>query len=265
MSKKRQQNLDVGAQAPTQQPAQARQPSRAPAGLPWHPAWRVLASLLVAAHVLAVFVAPWDLATGAALPPGYLAPTDSLGRPMRPSTDEWQQPVITRSLRGFFNHYLNLLYLNHGYEFFAPDPAGTHRIDYHVTKPDGTVVEGKFPDLSAQWPRLLYHRHMMLAAQSEMINNQLVMMAERSGVRRPFSGQMFAEHLATLHGGQAHLDLKIHMLLSQKNVLEGIQLDDPSTFRVLGTIDGSPRPDGNAHSAAGQSGEAPITIPGGSR
>ena len=262
MSKKRQENPPTNTAKPDQQAALPRKSQRAGSGLPWHPFWRVLVSLVVILHLLAVFSAPWDLATSAALPPGYTSPTDSLGRPLPPERNVWQAPLVTRSLRGFFNHYLNLMYLNHGYEFFAPDPAGTHVIDYQVSQADGSIVKGRFPDRNEQWPRLLYHRHMMLADQSEMINNQLVMMAEQTGVRKPFSGQVYAEHLATLHGGRASLDLKIHLLLSQRQVLEGMPLDDPSTYRTLGTVSGSPRPVRGATGSATPSTEAPIAIPG---
>ena len=262
MAKQRPDNSSSEGAAPARQPAQPRKAPRAATGLPWHAAWRILVSLLVVLHLLAVFVAPWDLATFAALPPGYQGATDSLGRPLPPGRDVLQEPIVTRFLRGtFFRNYLNLLYLNHGYEFFAPDPAGSFVIDYRVTKTDGTLVEGRFPDLSAQWPRLLYHRHMMLAAQLEMINNQLVQM----GKRLPFTGQVLAEHLATLHGGQATLDLKNHLLLSPERVLAGRPLDEPSTYRLLGTITGNPRPERRSHSANGSQSEAPIAIPGAGR
>ena len=262
MAKKRQENSTTQA---SEQQAKPRKPQRATSGLPWHPMWRTLVSLLVLLHLLAVFSAPWDLATSAALPPGFVSPNDSLGRPQPPPREVWQEPIVTRRMRSFFNHYLNLLYLNHGYEFFAPDPAGTHVIDYRVNKFDGSVEQGRFPDLSAQWPRLFYHRHMMLAEQSEMINNQLVLMAEQTGVRKPFSGQVYAEHLATRHGGHARLDLKIHMLTSPERVLAGKQLDDPSTYRTLGTVDGSPRPKRNQNNSSNSGSESPISIPGAGR
>ena len=105
-------------------------------------------------------------------------------------------------------------------------------------------------------------QHMMLADQSEMINNQLVMQAEQTGVRRPFSGQVFAEYLASHYGGQAQLDLKIHTLLSRQQVLAGTQLDDASTYRLLGTVNGNPRPERREPAATPQNGEVPIAIPG---
>ena len=262
MAKQRQENSPGEEAMSAKQPVQPRKSQRSATGLPWHPAWRTLVSLLVVLHLLAVIAAPWDLSTSAALPPSYVSPTDSLGRTLPPARSVWQEPVVTRWLRAFFNHYLNVLYLNHGYEFFAPDPAGTHVISYRVTQPGGAVVEGRFPDHASQWPRLLYHRHMMLADQSEMINNQLVMQAEQTGVRRPFSGQVFAEYLASHYGGQAQLDLQIHTLLSRQQVLAGRQLDDASTYRLLGTVNGNPRPERREPAATPQNGEVPIAIPG---
>ncbi len=209
----------------TQSPKPAR-PSSADPQLPWRPATRVLVSLLVAIHLLAVFVAPWNLSTRAALPPGYTPGTDSSGRPLPPPPPDeppWQQPRLIRALAGIFRHYQNLAYLNHGYEFFAPDPAGTHLIRYRVSRPDGKVIEGHFPDLKSQWPRLFYHRHMMLAEQTAGMGEA--------------SGNHYAEHLARVHGGKAHLEWVVHLLLSPKQVRDGKELDAPDTYRVLATVD----------------------------
>ena len=123
--------------------------------------------------------------------------------------------------------------------FSLPDPAGTHLISYRVTKPDGTAVEGSFPDLDAQWPRLFYHRHMMLAEQTQVMGRA--------------SGQHYADHLATLHGGPSRIDWMIHMLLSPRQVIEGKPLDDRSTYQVLESLDGRPRTTATV--------EGPIAIP----
>jgi hypothetical protein len=62
------------------------------------------------------------------------------------------------------------MYLNHGYAFFAPDPGPNHLVDYKVEFADGRpAVSGRFPDLSKERPRLLYHRHFML---SEALNSR---------------------------------------------------------------------------------------------
>lgn len=267
MAKKRQDNQPAETAKPVKQTPKPQKPQRAASSLPWHPALRLLVSLLVLFHLLAVFVAPWDLATSEAYPPGYMPPTDSLGRPQRPDVNVIQQPIVSRFLRRnrVIRNYLNLLYLNHGYEFFAPDPAGTHVIDYKVSQADGSLIEGRFPSLKEQWPRLLYHRHMMLADQLVMINDELMRIAEATGSRIPFAGQMYAEHLATLYGGQANLDLRIHILLSQQQVLDGLAPDDPSTYRLMNTVSGNPRPKRNTTDAGSTGSEAPIVIPGASQ
>lgn len=59
--------------------------------------------------------------------------------------------------------YSQFAYLDHGYAFFAPDPGPSHLFQAAITRRDGKRVEEKFPDLTKQWPRLLYHRHFMLA------------------------------------------------------------------------------------------------------
>lgn len=247
MTKKRQEN------PPTQaRPANAGSAKKRAAGeMPWHPFWRWLVSLLVVLHLTAVFSAPWDLATGEALPPGYEMPTDASGRPLPLPLESvvWQEPVVTRALHGFFHNYLNLLYLNHGYEFFAPDPAGTHVIDYQVTQADGTVVEGRLPSHEGQWPRLLYHRHMMLAEQTQM------------PAMGPQSGQQYADHLATLYEGASHLQLRMHLLLPPHQVANNMPLDAPSTFRLIGEVEGRRRINANSESSAATN-EAPIPIPG---
>lgn len=251
MSKKKQERHppDRPTASPTKPaPAPARS---ATSGLPWHPVWRLLVSLAVVTHVAAIVSAPWDLLTPAALPPGYRPSTDSAGQPLPlpPQNDPvWQQPVIPRTLHRFFHDYLNLLYANHGYEFFAPDPAGTHLIRYTVTRLDGTDHSGSFPDLQQQWPRLLYHRHMMLAEQTAMMG--------------PESGQQYADHLATLYGGVSQMEWVVHLLLLPSQVAAGTALDDPSTYQTLATVSGRPRRTDAAPAAAA---EELIAIPGADR
>lgn len=204
---------------------------KAPGELPWHPVWRWLVSLLVVMHLVAVFSAPWDLAItmdGGALPPDYAAQMPQQPVPP-PNSPVWQMPVVSQGLHQFFHHYLNLLYLNHGYEFFAPDPAGTHVIDYQVTAADGQVVEGRLPSHQQQWPRLLYHRHMMLAEQTLM------------PAMGPQSGQHYANHLATVHGGNSRLALKSHFLLSPQQIADEMPQDAQSTFRLISEVFGTPR------------------------
>ena len=68
---------------------------------------------------------------------------------------------LTRSVYDVFQPYLDALYLNHGYHFFAPEPEESTLLSFEAERPDGTVVRGRIPDRATQ-PRLLYHRYFML-------------------------------------------------------------------------------------------------------
>lgn len=73
--------------------------------------------------------------------------------------------------------YGQLLYLDRGYAFFAPDPGPSHlmAVELSSVKPAGETNDGesapestdnvviRVPSLNDQWPRLKYHRHFMLA------------------------------------------------------------------------------------------------------
>ncbi|MEM9354374.1 MAG: hypothetical protein AAGA92_15310 [Planctomycetota bacterium] len=211
-------------------PEKAKPSKPAPAGgVGWSLWTRLLVSLLVSGHMLAVFVAPWSLMTADALPPNFRL-FDDQGNPVAPppeSSREWQKPIVVDWLSSKLTHYQNLVFINHGYEFFAPDPAGTHIMRYRVTRPDGQVVEGTFPDRKTHRPRLFYHRHMMLS--------------EQTAGHGPSSGQNYADHLATVHGGESEVELVFHGLLPPYRVLEETPLDARSTYRVLASLQGKPR------------------------
>jgi hypothetical protein len=117
--------------------------STTPAG-PWRPWLKLLASALIAFHLPAVFWGPLAFAcAGSPL-------TDSVFAVLRP--------------------YLDALYLNHGYSFFAPDVGPSRLVRYKVEFADGReAITGVFPNLATEQPRLLYHRHFML---SEALSNR---------------------------------------------------------------------------------------------
>lgn len=56
-----------------------------------------------------------------------------------------------------------LLFLGHGYRFFAPNPGPSHILQYEVGFSDQTTTTGKIPDTEVHWPRQLYHRWFMLS------------------------------------------------------------------------------------------------------
>jgi hypothetical protein len=107
--------------------------------------WKYVVSLLLLVHLSAVFA-----------PPFFRATQTPLGA---------RSPVATE-MHSVLEPYINLMFLDHGYAFFAPGPGPSHLIRFRVEYDDGTpAVEQVFPDLQRHWPRLLYHRHFMLAEQ----------------------------------------------------------------------------------------------------
>jgi hypothetical protein len=86
----------------------------------------------------AVFVPPWSMPPAARL---TLFPRDVMG---------W---------------YIQAMYLDHGYRFFAPDPGEeSHLVRYDLKFADGHTEKNQFfPSRSEHWPRLWYHRYFMLA------------------------------------------------------------------------------------------------------
>ena len=115
----------------------------------WTTARRSTVSGLILFHVFAVFIAPF------ASPP--------------PSSDMSQ--ACARTLRP----YLQAVAIDNGYRFFAPNPGPSHLVRYEIDLADGTRVTGRFPDVENHWPRLIYHRHFMLA---ESLVNLAVPVAE---------------------------------------------------------------------------------------
>jgi hypothetical protein len=68
--------------------------------------------------------------------------------------------------------YLDLLYLNQGHSFFAPEVGPGHVLRYELfDRSNNLLNQGTLPDKKEHWPRLLYHRHMMLADQSDVGDN----------------------------------------------------------------------------------------------
>jgi hypothetical protein len=111
-----------------------------PPGRTQWPFWvKVLVSVLLAWHVAAVFIGPFAFASERASP-------------------------FANALAGWYRPYINAMYLNHGYFFFAPDPGPSHLVEYKIEFDDGRKpITGRIPDLTSERPRLLYHRHFMLA------------------------------------------------------------------------------------------------------
>lgn len=162
------------------------------------PGVRAAVSLLVALHVAAVFVGPWAMPTTSQL-------GETVGRGMQP--------------------YLDVLALGNGYRFFAPEPGPSHLVRYEITQPDGTLLEGEFPNRNEHWPRLLYHRHFML---SEFLNTLNASPDNKLGEAY---ARAYARHLAEEFDGRTvKIFLRRHYVPRVEEVRAGRRLNDPSLY-----------------------------------
>ncbi len=128
-----------------------------------------------------------------------------------------------------FQPYLQILDLNHGYHFFAPEPEDSTLLAFEAERTDGTVVKGRIPDREIA-PRLLYHRHFMLTEQ---------MKDAPAALEKEWVGS-YAEHLCRKYGAaRVKLTGQIHHLPTMEMVRQGVRLDDPSSFddEPLGTFE----------------------------
>jgi len=108
---------------------------------------RLLISILIIGHLLAVVLPPLSVQTRGPI---------------------GQSPSIATAL-GLIERYSQMLYIDRGYAFFAPDPGPSHLIQAAVTDQNGKRVEWMYPDREQHWPRLLYHRYFMLSEFMEEI------------------------------------------------------------------------------------------------
>ncbi len=157
-------------------------------------------------HISAIIIAPWSV-----------APSSELVQ------DAWR----------LFYPYLDLLFLNHGYHFFAPEPTESTLLTFEAERGDGTVVSGRIPNRSIV-PRLLYHRHFML---TEHLRDALRDAPEE--LQQQWLGS-YAEHLCAKYGAvRVKLTGQLHNLPSTEMIRDGLRLDDPQTYEseLLGVFE----------------------------
>ena len=119
-----------------------------------------------------------------------------------------------------FQPYLQVLDLNHGYHFFAPEPGDSTLLAFEAQRADGTVIGGRIPNFGIV-PRLLYHRHFMLTEQ---------MKDAPEALQQEWLGS-YAEHLCQKYGAvRVKLKGQIHHLPTMEMVRAGMRLDDPSSY-----------------------------------
>lgn len=188
----------------------------------WTPTQRSIASLLIAAHLAAVVIAPWS-----SPPPA---------------------PLLAEKAARAISPYLAASFLNHGYRFFAPDPGPSHIVRYELVQSDGRVLDGRIPDPQQHWPRLLYHRHFMitetlfntLSRVEEIPTDAEVSAPEREAIER---GNQYARDLAAgvisgmarqllrrYDGQSVKLFLQEHSIPFPDDVQRGKMLDAPDLY-----------------------------------
>ena len=94
-----------------------------------------------------------------------------------PLSNPVASPYLSGSIAEKISPIHRALFLGHGYRFFGPDPGPGHLLVYEGQRSDGSQFEGVFPDSSAHWPRLLYHRWFML---SETVFNEHALLLSES-------------------------------------------------------------------------------------
>jgi hypothetical protein len=226
------------APAPQQQELKPKpKPAKAKSVSPWP--WgrfiRVLVSVGIVFHLLAVFSAPWHVQLRPAVvpmvEPGGVV-RDQYGRPIPPEQlglEDLQIPRLPKLLNDSLWYYANLLYINNGYDFFSPDPGVSHLIRYEIFTDAGEkIASGQLPHRGEQWPRLLYHRHMMLVEQS----------------REPVPGgpqgweYAIADRLLEKYDGdRIRLTMLRHHLLTPRQVIEGQRIDAEGTYEEIGVLE----------------------------
>ena len=162
------------------------------------------------------------------------------GQPFLPRVD-WAQRLASP-----FRHYLQATYLNHGYRFFAPNPEPSHLIRYEADTPDGTV-EGVWPDRLEHWPRLNYHRHLMISESVFMLTNLPDLASVAADDQAEWQRQRnvaiqliqsVREHLRAKHGAtDVRMWLVEHQLASPLDVAAGMPIDAPELYVERGLDD----------------------------
>ncbi len=145
-----------------------------------------------------------------------------------------------------FRPYLQALYLNHGYHFFAPEPGESTLLAYTVERANGEQIVGHIPRRDLR-PRLLYHRHFMLTEQMPFVPPLpdgppglppgVPAVSDPPELIQDWYRSYARCLLRKYNGSRVTLERVVHYLPSAQMVLDGATLDDPASFQVqpLGT------------------------------
>lgn len=193
---------------PKDRPASAGQGGAEPTAGP--AMWlRVVISLVLLWHLFVVFISPLAVEPASIL-------------------------VSRLAYSDYVRWYSDSLYLNHGYHFFGPDPPTNLLVRYRVADDTGaTAAEGEFPNTEQQWPRLLYHRHMMLADQSAIGPGDTSPEAWREIKLRAYARRLLRLH----EGARVRVDCVRHLPLSPYQAMEGVDPDSPEFFQTVASVE----------------------------
>ncbi|MFM7160201.1 MAG: hypothetical protein ACKO3P_07505 [Planctomycetaceae bacterium] len=138
-------------------------------------------------------------------------------------------PRVFQQIYPLFGWWLQLLNMNQGNHFFAPDPGPSTLVEYQLATADGTLIRGRIPDRATQ-PRLLYHRHFML---TESLGNTPE--ADRRD-RRLIARAMARELLRQYQGRSIELTQLTHEIITPEESRAGVPLDVADSYlpRPLG-------------------------------
>jgi hypothetical protein len=145
----------------------------------------------------------------------------------------WSVPPASRLVQNSWRTvgaYDQILFLNHGYHYFAPEPGNSTLVAYVLEMPDGSLQTGRIPNRDIR-PRLLYHRHFML---TESLASDDLSPSVRTELIRAMARELCREH----HAQRVTLSRVTHRLPSMEFVRAGGALDDPESYteEPLGTF-----------------------------
>lgn len=186
---------------PQREPGSSRRAGR-PA-----PVIRVFASILILWHFTGVFLAAMSVPYSSEL-------------------------VINIAQKPPMQWYLDALYMNQGHSFFAPDVGPGHLIRYQLFDQTGREIEhGELPNRKEHWPRLLYHRYMMLADQSEFPADDKQV---RDYWQRKYL-EAYGRHLLSLNENAQSIRLQrvAHWPMPINYAKQGRKITDPQGYEVL--------------------------------
>jgi len=199
------------------------------------PKWAMIAlSIFAVLHVLATYAEPFRFSTQV--------------QSFAPAAD-----AIT--LRDALKPYIDLMYLNHGYYFFAPNPGPAHLVVcvfQDGKSPEGMALSSPgqsdrvvYPDKKRQKPRLLYHRYFMftefyntLFTPQDLPNNEFEPIpteVKRGQELYAALGQSLHHYYETRYPGRPFRLYRVeHGLPSAQDYFEGhMKLDDPRLYIEL--------------------------------